>query len=57
MKVHELMRHPVHTCAPQESLETAARLLWEHDCGFLPVVDREGRVRATLIASKIDGEC
>jgi len=48
VKVHELMRHPAHTCAAHDSLETAARLLWEHDCGFLPVVDPEGRVVAAI---------
>lgn len=48
MKVHELMSHPVLTCLPEDSLEKAARLLWERDCGVLPVVDRDGRVRATI---------
>jgi CBS domain-containing protein len=48
MKVGELMTHPVHTCSPDDTLHTAARLMWEHDCGSIPVVDRDGRVIAML---------
>lgn len=48
MRVQQLMTKVVHTCQPQDSLETAARKLWEHDCGVLPVVDKEGRVGATI---------
>ena len=48
MKVHELMSHPALTCLPEDSLEKAARLLWERDCGMLPVVDTDGRLRATI---------
>ena len=39
MKVKELMTHDVFTCPAQESLASAARIMWEHDCGALPVVD------------------
>lgn len=39
----ELMR-PVHACAPSDSLSHAARLMWELDCGFLPVCDRGGNL-------------
>ncbi len=48
MKIRELMVSPVHVCRPQDSLERAAQLLWEHDCGVLPVVDRDGRVGAAI---------
>jgi CBS domain-containing protein len=48
MKVHELMSHPVHTCRAEDSLETAARLLWENDCGIVPVVDHDGRAQAAI---------
>lgn len=38
MRVAEIMsRQPV-TCAPEDSGAQAARLLWDHDCGALPVV-------------------
>ncbi|MFO1078691.1 MAG: CBS domain-containing protein [Planctomycetota bacterium] len=42
------MNSPAHTCRPQDSMESAARLLWDHDVGMLPVVDAEGRVGATI---------
>jgi CBS-domain-containing membrane protein len=42
------MSSPAVTCRAQDSLEEAARLLWEHDCGILPVVDQDGRAGATI---------
>ena len=48
MKVRELMSSPAYTCRPTDSLATAARLLWEHDCGMVPVIDGDGRVGATI---------
>lgn len=44
MKVRELMSSPAYTCRPQDPLASAARLMWEHDCGMLPVVDPKGAV-------------
>lgn len=48
MKVRELMTSPAYTCQPQDSLARAAQLMWDHDFGILPVVDREGRVGGTI---------
>jgi CBS domain-containing protein len=36
------------TCSPDDSLERAAQLLWEGDCGALPVVDTAGRLVAMI---------
>jgi CBS-domain-containing membrane protein len=44
MKVWELMKREVASCAPSDSLNAAARIMWERDCGCVPVVDRNGRV-------------
>ncbi len=44
MKVKTLMTTRVVTCAEYNTLNTAAQLMWENDCGCLPVVDREGRL-------------
>jgi CBS-domain-containing membrane protein len=41
MRVEQLMTRPVHTCRREETLEEAARILWEKDCGCLPVVDEQ----------------
>lgn len=48
MLVRELVRSPALTCNSQDSLQKAARLMWENDCGVLPVLDREGRVGAMI---------
>jgi CBS domain-containing protein len=44
MKVSELMTMDVRTCWINESLDRAAGLMWESDCGSLPVLDQNGRV-------------
>ena len=46
--VHSIMTKDVETCHPEDTLEMAARSLWENDCGALPVVDAEGHVLAVL---------
>lgn len=48
MNVKDIMTKSVKACRPDDTLETAARLMWENDCGALPVVDREGRPQAML---------
>lgn len=48
MKVRDLMSSALFTCRPDDSLAHAARLMWDHDCGLLPVLDGEGRVGAVI---------
>ena len=43
MKVQELMRSDVKTCRREDTLERAAQIMWENDCGCIPVVDQELR--------------
>jgi CBS domain-containing protein len=38
MKVKDLMTTAVATCAPETTVAEAAHLMWEADCGILPVV-------------------
>ena len=38
MRVEQIMTRNVRTCAPGDSLSTAARIMWESDCGCVPVV-------------------
>ena len=40
MKVEQLMTRPVQSCRREERLDAVARIMWEHDCGCLPVVDQ-----------------
>jgi CBS domain-containing protein len=44
MKVQEVMTSDAKACEPRASLSNAAALMWENDCGTLPVVEDDGRV-------------
>ena len=44
MKVDDIMTRDVRSCSPDESLSSAAQIMWEMDCGAVPVVDAERRV-------------
>lgn len=44
MKVSDLMTKDVRNCWIGEPLDHAAKLMWEYDCGSLPVLDQNGRV-------------
>lgn len=61
MKVEDIMTRDVRSCAPEESLSSAAQIMWEIDCGAVPVVDAESRVvgiitdRDICMASHLQG--
>lgn len=42
MKVLEVMTGEVLCCAADATLNDAAHVMWERDCGFVPVTEREG---------------
>ncbi len=44
MKVQDVMTKTVRTCAPDANLATAAMILWDNDCGLVPVVADAGKV-------------
>jgi CBS domain-containing protein len=48
MKVKELMTTAVATTPPNANLARAARLMWDRDCGVLPVVDATGHVMGMI---------
>jgi CBS domain-containing protein len=48
MRIEEIMSTRLETCHPEDSLEEAARKMWEHDIGSLPVVARDGRVTSVI---------
>lgn len=48
MIVAELMTEAVRTCAPTDSLSVAAQIMWELDCGSVPVVRHDGRVMGMI---------
>jgi CBS domain-containing protein len=43
MKAKDLMTRDVATCRPEDPMAAAARIMWERDCGIVPVVDADGR--------------
>src|SRR5262245_39789800 len=44
MLIRELMCTKVECCRSCDSLEVAAKIMWDNDCGCVPVVDDERRV-------------
>lgn len=48
MTVNEIMKKGVATCGPQDDLATAAKIMHERHCGFVPVVDSRGMVTGVL---------
>ena len=50
MKAEKIMTSDVATCRPEDTLNEAARIMWERDCGFVPVTAEtsDGRVVGIL---------
>jgi CBS domain-containing protein len=42
MRIDQLMSRHVQYCAPDDTLDQAARLMWDHDCGCVPVCTSYG---------------
>lgn len=43
MTAQDVMTHPVQSCHPEMNLAAAAALMWNYDCGALPVLE-DGRL-------------
>jgi CBS domain-containing protein len=44
MKIKELMSTPPYCCQPETNLGAATELMWNGNCGFLPVLGNDGNV-------------
>jgi len=44
MRVKEIMTQDVKTCGAEDRLSTAARIMWDNDCGIVPIVADDGRL-------------
>lgn len=44
MRARELMTNDVEACEPRDTLRRAAEIMWNRDCGCVPVVDDTNRV-------------
>ena len=48
MKIEDIMTRDVRGCMADDSLATAAQIMWENDCGSVPVTDVDGRVTGII---------
>ena len=44
LNVEAIMTRRVFVCKPEDTLEVAAKQMWDQDCGAVPVVDENGRL-------------
>jgi len=54
MRVEQLMTKQVKSCSPEDTLDAAARLMWDNDCGCVPVCTRDGLDRAVGVITDRD---
>ena len=52
MKVREIMRSEVASCPPEASLSEVARIMWESDCGLVPIVDEQDGAVAGVVTDR-----
>ena len=53
MRIEELMTRDVKVCLATDTLNHAAELMWNHNCGFLPVVrDQASRMLGGVITDR-----
>lgn len=63
MRIEQLMTRPVHCCSEGDTLNTAAQMMWEHDCGAIPVTRPDGTLvgmitdRDICMAAYTRGQC
>jgi len=48
MKVQDIMTRDVQCCGPDTNLAVAAKMMWDSDCGVLPVLNVEGKVLGVI---------
>ena len=48
MRVQDVMTVDVRTCPPDANVAQVAQVMWESDCGAVPIVDADNRVRGVV---------
>lgn len=48
MNVQDIMTSDVRCCGPDTNLAAAAKMMWDSDCGALPVLNAQGRVMGMI---------
>jgi len=54
VKVEQLMTRDVKVCREEDSLNRAAQLMWEADCGFIPIIRANGTGKVVGIVTDRD---
>jgi CBS domain-containing protein len=52
MKVKDLMTRDVACCRARDPASAAAKLMWERDCGALPVLDGDGKTVVGMVTDR-----
>ena len=48
MKVSEVMHRDIGCCQLGESMDRAAQVMWERDCGCVPIADRDNKIQGMI---------
>lgn len=48
MNVSDLMTTNTKSCSPNDTLQDVARIMWENDCGVVPVVEADQHVNGMI---------
>jgi CBS domain-containing protein len=48
MRIKQVMTSDIATCRPETNLAVVAKLMWDKDCGFVPVIDAAGKVAGVI---------
>ena len=48
MQIKDIMSHPLVTAPVTSTADVVARLMWEFDCGIVPIVDDDGRLAGVV---------
>jgi CBS domain-containing protein len=48
MKIEKIMTRDVQCCGPDANLATAAKMMWDSDCGALPILNVQGQVMGMI---------
>jgi CBS domain-containing protein len=54
MRVEQIMARSVQSCRQEDTLAHAAQLMWDHDCGCLPVSGGDGIARVVGVITDRD---
>ena len=48
LTVSSIMTPSPHQCSPEQPTSAAAQIMWDHDCGAIPIVDQNGRLAGII---------